>query len=102
METKLHMNQQSGWSIPFLSRLAANSRCCACSRFLTYDMGLQFLRGYLNIELEEVLPRPQAGLLNRLLRLARVEWLDIPEKGPVFIVQPGKEYMVSQLHTIYG
>ena len=55
---------------------------------------MQAVKGLLHLALEEVLPRPQAGLLNRLLRLARVEWLDVKEKGPVFVLQPGKEYMV--------
>ena len=55
----------------------------------------------LNIALEEVLPRPQAGLLNRLLRLARVEWLEATGKGPVYIIQPGKEYMARHSCTSY-
>lgn len=52
------------------------------------------IRCYLSVELEEVLPRPQAGLLNRLLRLARVDRVKLPGLEPAFVIQPGKEYMV--------
>ena len=62
------------------------------------------MKGLLHIALEEVLPRPQAGLLNRLLRLAKVEWLDLKDRGPIFVLQPGKEYMVRpcSTHLLYS
>lgn len=48
------------------------------------------------ISLEEVLPRPKAGLLSRMLRLA-----DVPlaasqhSQGPVYLLHPGAEYHIT-------
>ena len=51
------------------------------------------------LTLEEVLPRPQTGLLHRMLRLAGVKRLELPGiEEPVFVLHPGTEYMV-RLHA---
>lgn len=57
------------------------------------------VKGVLEMSLEEVLPRPQSGLLNRLLRLAKAETL-LENNQTVFLLKPGKEYMVSGSHRM--
>ena len=45
------------------------------------------------ISLEEVLPRPKAGLLSRMLRLADVSLVSSPNTlQPVYLLHPGGEY----------
>lgn len=48
------------------------------------------------ISLEEVLPRPKAGLLSRMLRLADVSLVSSPNTvQPVYLLHPGGEYHVG-------
>lgn len=48
------------------------------------------------ITLEEVLPRPQAGLLSRMLRLADVTLVASPNTvEPVYLLHPGGEYHIG-------
>ncbi|KAL3132660.1 hypothetical protein ABBQ32_009179 [Trebouxia sp. C0010 RCD-2024] len=57
------------------------------------------------ISLEEILPRPTAGLLSRMLRLADVPLVASPTPGePVYLLHPGGEYhiRVSLFHPPTG
>lgn len=48
------------------------------------------------ISLEEVLPRPNAGLLSRMLRLADVSLVSSPNTvQPVYLLHPGGEYHIG-------
>ena len=48
------------------------------------------------ISLEEILPRPKAGLLSRMLRLADVSLVANPTSlEPVYLLHPGGEYHIG-------
>ena len=48
------------------------------------------------ISLEEILPRPKAGLLSRMLRLADVSLVASPTSvQPVYLLHPGGEYHIG-------
>lgn len=48
------------------------------------------------ISLEEILPRPKAGLLSRMLRLADVSLVSSPNTvQPVYLLHPGGEYHIG-------
>ncbi len=48
------------------------------------------------ISLEEVLPRPKAGLLSRMLRLADVSLVASQDgQQPVYLLHPGGEYHIG-------
>ena len=50
----------------------------------------------LALRIEEVLPRPAAGLLARMLRLAPVDLASRPgTPGPVLVLRPHTHYQVS-------
>ena len=48
------------------------------------------------ISLEEILPRPKAGLLSRMLRLADVTLVTSPDTmEPLYLLHPGGEYHIG-------
>ena len=54
------------------------------------------VRMVLCISLEEILPRPKAGLLSRMLRLADVGLVTSPgAMEPVYLLHPGGEYHIG-------